>query len=363
MFVTILVFLLIIGILVFVHELGHFLLAKKHGVKVEEFAFGFRPRLFAKKVGETEYAINLIPLGGYVKLYGEGDEASGDRSLRSKTIYQRFQILVAGSLMNFILGFIVLTILFSTGFNPIFPGVNTNPYVSSTQQVVVRDISEGSPANIAGLMEGDIITSFNGEPVFSDQEFIMSTVGSVGQEVTITYLREGQEATAQLTPRSDPPAGEGPIGVAISTDGKIQTPIVKAPAAALWESGRIIGLSAQAFVGFVQNLVIRQEVSDDVTGLIGIGALTGVARRLGVDYLAQLLAIISIGLGVINLMPILPLDGGHIAALGYEKVARRPLSDKQLGILAIAGLVFVLMIFAIVTYKDIIRFDIIGRIF
>lgn len=370
MFITLIVFLLILGLLVFVHELGHFWLAKRNGVRVEEFAFGFRPRLWGKTIGETTYAINLIPLGGYVKLFGEGGE-KGKRSLRSKSIYQRFQILVAGSAMNFLLGIVVLTILFAVGFTPIFPGASENPFVESHQQVKISALSKGSPADVAGLQPGDIVTSIAGQTVTTDYQLVELINQNRGKKVELSYLRPSQTpnnsiatpATIELTPRANPPEGQGPLGAAIATVGTVKSSLVKAPAAAVWESGKIIGLSAVAFGNFVKNLVVKQKVNDDVTGLIGIGALTGAARRLGVDYLAQLVAIISLGLCVINLMPILPLDGGHIAALGYEKIARRPLSDKQLGILATAGLFFVLLLFVIVTYKDVVRFDVIERIF
>jgi regulator of sigma E protease len=363
MFVTLIVFLLILGLLVFVHELGHFWLAKRNGVKVEEFAFGFRPRLWGKKVGETTYAINLIPLGGYVKLFGEAGEG-GKRSLKSKSIWQRFQILVAGSAMNFLLGIVALTILFSVGFTPIFPGAAENPFVDSRQQVQISAVSSGSPADLAGLVAGDRIVTFAGQAVNSDYQLVGLINQYKGQKVELEFIRSAQEpVTVKLTPRLNPPSGQGPLGTAISTVGQVKSSVLKAPVAATWESGKIIGLSAVAFGNFVKNLVVKQQVNDDVTGLIGIGALTGAARRLGIDYLAQLVAIISLGLGVINLMPILPLDGGHIAALGYEKIARRPLSERQLGYLATAGLFFVLLLFMIVTYKDIVRFDVIERIF
>lgn len=370
MFVTLVVFLLVLGLLVFVHELGHFWLAKRNGVKVEEFAFGFRPRLWSKTVGETTYAINSIPLGGYVKLFGESGE-KGNRSLRSKTIWQRFQILVAGSAMNFLLGIVVLTILFAVGFTPIFPGAAENPFVESHQQVKISTISKDSPADLAGLRQDDVVVSIAGQAVTTDYQLVEAINQNKGKKIELSYIRPSQipanaiatPATVKLTPRSNPPEGQGPLGAAIATVGTVKSSLIQAPAAAIWESGKIIGLSAVAFGNFVKNLVVKQSVNDDVTGLIGIGALTGAARRLGIDYLAQLVAIISLGLGVINLMPILPLDGGHIAALAYEKAARRPLSEKQLGILATAGLFFVLLMFVIVTYKDVVRFDVIERIF
>jgi regulator of sigma E protease len=133
--------------------------------------------------------------------------------------------------------------------------------------------------------------------------------------------------------------------------------------AGFYETGRIVIASAVGFYDFVKRLVVKQEVSEDVTGLIGLGALTDATRKLGVDYLAQLVALVSVGLAVINLMPILPLDGGHLAVLAYERVARRSLSEKQLQALATTGLAFVILIFLVVTYKDITRLDILRRIF
>lgn len=363
MVVTLLVFLLVLSVLVYVHEFGHYFAARRNGVKVHEFAFGFRPRLWAKKIGDTEYAINAVPLGGYVRLHGEQVAETGPDSFRSKSLWQRFQILVAGAFMNLLLAWVVMSGLFMTGFDPLMPGIAANPFVGSTQEVTVVRVLPNTPAQAAGLQEGDVIKSVNNQVVATDQEFVALVAGEKGKEVTLVFVRAGQEQAAKLTARANPPAGEGALGVAIRSSGEVRSSVVAAPAAALYETGRIIGLSAKGVVDFGKNLVIRGRVSEDVTGLIGIGALTGVTRRLGLEYLLQLVAVVSIGLGVINLFPILPLDGGHIAALGYEKVAGRPLSERQLSGLAAAGLAIVFVLFIIVTYKDIVRFDVVNRIF
>ncbi|QQG49924.1 MAG: site-2 protease family protein [Candidatus Berkelbacteria bacterium] len=360
---TLIVFLVILSVLVYVHEFGHFLLAKLNGVKVLEFAFGFRPRLFFKKIGETEYAVNLIPLGGYVKLYGEGDGEKGPQSFRSKSIFQRFQVLVAGALMNLVLAWLILTGLFMTGFDPLMPGVGNNPFVTATQQVGVVRVVEGTPASSAGILAGDTITKVDGQAVASDQEFVALVNNKRGKELVLTLDRNGEQQLVTLTPRENPPPGQGMLGVAIRSTGQVRSSVLMAPVAGFYETGRIIGVSAQGIGNFAKNLFIRGKVSEDVTGIIGIGALTGVTRRLGFDYLVQLVAVVSIGLGVINLVPLLPLDGGHIAALGYEKLAGRPMSDRQLGALATVGLALVLLLFVVVTYKDIVRFDILGRFF
>ncbi len=363
MFVTLLVFLLILSVLVYVHEFGHYFVARRNGVRVHEFAFGFRPRLFAKKIGQTEYAVNAIPLGGYVRLHGEQVDETGPDSFRSKTAFQRFQILVAGAKMNLALAWLVLTGLFMAGFDPLMPGIASNPFIASTQQVSVVRTLPNSPAAEAGLAEGDVIKMVNNQTVATDQEFVALVAREKGKSVTLVVTRSGVEQTVTLSARANPPAGEGALGVAIRSSGEVRSTVIAAPAAAIYETGRIIGLSAKGVVDFGKNLLIRGKVSEDVTGLIGIGALTGVTRRLGVEYLLQLVAVVSIGLGVINLFPILPLDGGHIAALGYEKLAGRPLSERQLGALAGVGLALVFALFVIVTYKDIVRFQVFERIF
>ncbi|HSX42196.1 MAG TPA: M50 family metallopeptidase [Candidatus Saccharimonadales bacterium] len=362
MLITLLVFLAIIALLVFVHELGHFLVAKWNGVVVEEFAFGFKPRIWGKKIGETFYAINAVPLGGYVKMLGEGDDAAGPGSFKSKTIFQRFQVMVAGAVMNLLLGWVLLTILFWVGFQPLFPGVAKDPFVHQTSTVLVTGVSAGSPAQTAGLKAGDQIVAINGEKSATAQEFIASVGSFLGQPVNLTVKENNVAKTVVVTPRVHPPAGQGAIGVALTSSGNVKAGLLAAPAAAIYETGRIIGLSVAGFGHFVATLVAHQRVSQDVTGLVGVGVLTGVARRLGLTYLAQLVVMITIGLGVINLLPILPLDGGQIVALGYEKAAGRPLNEKQLNALVAIGLGIVLLLFVVVTYKDIVRFNIFQRI-
>jgi len=363
MLVTLIVFLLLLGILVFVHELGHFLAAKRAKVLVEEFAFGFRPRLLARKIGETTYALNLLPLGGYVRLHGENEQDTGPRSFRSKTAGQRLLIFVAGSAMNLVLAWLVLIVLFASGFNPLTPGIASNPFVSSLEEIRISQVAPGSPAAAAGLASGEQVIALDEKRLATDQEFVSLVNAERGREVTIVVKSAaGELRTIRATPRVSPPEGEGALGVIIESTGEVRASLFAAPAAAFFETGRIIGLSFQGFIGFVGDLIVRGQVSEEVTGIVGAGALTGIARRLGVEYLAQLLAVISIGLAVVNLMPVLPLDGGHIAALGFEKVAGRPLSDRQLAFFTMVGLSLVIVIFLVVTYKDLIRFNVIGRL-
>lgn len=363
MIVTLLVFLAVLSVLVYVHEFGHYLLAKLNGVKVLEFAFGFRPRLLSKKVGETEYSVNLIPLGGYVRLFGENPEEQGPRSFRSKSVFQRLQILVAGALMNLVLAWLILTVLFAHGFDPLMPGVAANPFVQATQQVSVVRVINDSPAALGGVQVGDVINRVDDQPIATDQEFVAVMNTKRGHEVKLALSRGTEKLELKLLARQTPPPGQGVLGVAIRSIGTVKSTVLASPAAGLYETGRIIGISIQGIGNFARNLFIRGRVSEDVTGIIGIGALTGVTRRLGFEYLVQLIAVVSIGLGVINLVPLLPLDGGHVAALGYEKLAGRPMNERQLGTLATIGLALVFLLFIVVTYKDIIRFNVLERLF
>ena len=363
MLVTTLVFLVVLGVMVFVHELGHFLIAKKSGVKVEEFAFGFRPRLWSKTIGETTYAINLIPLGGYVKMFGESDGKTGPRSFKSKNPASRFAILVAGSTMNLLMAWLIFSILFAIGFQPFVPEASKNPFLTERPTTIVSKIVYGSPAELSGFWLDDQIIAVNGQHLEDGNGFVGRIRDLNGQTATVTIKRGGKTLDLTVTPRVNPPPGQGAIGIAIAMSGQVKSAWYKAPMAAVYETGRVIGISAVGFVGFVKNFVIKQEVSEDVTGIVGVGALTGVARRMGFDYLVQLVALISIGLGVVNLMPILPLDGGHIAVLAYERITRRSLTERQFSVFATAGLAFILLMFVVVTFKDFIRFDVLGRLF
>ncbi len=363
MLLTILTFIIVLGILVFVHELGHFLAAKQCGVRVDEFAFGFKPTLFKKKIGETTYMLNLWPVGGYVRMYGEDGHGEGKKSFTTKSAKQKLYIIVAGVIMNLILGWLILTTLFMTGFQPIFYGTAKNHFVTGKQTVSISEVADGSPAALAGLKVDDQLLAINGEDVATTQEFIVLVAQHKGETVRIKIVRDNQQGEVSLIPRVDPPAGQGAVGVTLASAGDVRSVWYKAPLAGAVETYNMAVVSAQGFIGFVNNILVHQKVSDDVTGIVGVGVMTGEARKLGFSYLAQLVAVISIGLGVINLVPLIPLDGGQAVIITYERITKRKLTERQLSSLFIVGIAFVIGLFLVVTYKDFVRFDILGRIF
>lgn len=366
MLVTLIIFILILGLLIFVHELGHFWVAKKCGVKVKEFAFGFKPRLFSWKRGETEYAINAIPLGGYVHLEGEGEEpGSGDHkpgSFAGKPPLPRALILVAGVVMNLLLAWVLLTITYIMGSYALTPTFSDHAGLERTTEVVVVDVQPGSPALGAGLQPGDIIQRINDRPVSDAEDLASLTEEFAGQEVALTYERNNESKQVHVTPRPNPPEGQGSLGISMGEASTARAPWYKAPFIAAAEVASQVRLAVVGFFQFIETLFTEQRVSEDVSGIVGVGAATGIVRRLGLAPLMQFTAFISTNLAVINLMPILPLDGGHLLFTAIEAIRRKPVTEKIRYWVTLTGLLLIGLLFVSVTYKDFIRFAILDRI-
>lgn len=362
MLITLLLFILILGLLIFVHELGHFWVAKRSGVTVHEFAFGFRPRLFSWKRGETEYAINLIPLGGYVRLEGENDDSGKKGSFAAKPPKVRAAVLVAGVVMNLLLAWVLLTVSYGLGAFPISPTYHRHPGVEADVDVIVVSVSNGSPAAQAGLKPGDEVLAVDGQVVTETGELTTVLKEKAGREVVITYRRGEETADVRATPRQDPPAGEGSLGIGTGESAQAKTSWLQAPVVALREVGSEIKWSFIGFAQFVGQLISAQGVSDDATGLIGIGAATGIVRHLGVGTVLQFIALISTNLAVVNILPIAPLDGGHLLFVIIEAIRKKPVKDIYRQWVALAGLAAILLLFVVVTYQDILRFSVIDRL-
>lgn len=362
MFVTLLVFILILGLLVFVHEFGHFWVAKRLGVKVHEFAFGFKPTLFSWQRGETKYAINAIPLGGYVRLEGESNDTGKPGSFMAKPPAHRVLILIAGIGMNLVLAWVLLTVTYGIGSYALSPTFASHPGVMKDSTLVLVDVRDNTPAAEAGLKVGDTVVSVDGQPITSPQGLSQIVQDKAGQPVELLVTRDNVDMTVTVMPRKYPPTGEGPLGVGTGETVKVKSTWLQAPIFALRELGSQITTTIYYIGQFFGNLFTEQKVSDEVSGIVGIGAATGVVRRLGIGPLIQFIALISTNLAVVNLLPILPLDGGHLLFTVIEAVRKRPVKEKYRQIVAMTGLAAILLLFIVVTYKDILRFSIFERI-
>ncbi len=365
MILTIIVFALILSLLVFVHELGHFLVAKKVGVKVEEFGFGLPPRIWGIQKGETIYSINWLPIGGFVKLAGEDmDELESGKSgwsYSEKTVKtnldsidtkrffwarskkERSAILLAGVTMNFVLAIAIISFIFTQGV-----------FVPTDRIHVEKTIANG-PASAAGLESGDIILSFGGKLIKTTEDLIKTTQKYAGEPVLMVIERKGVQYNFTITPRKDPPKEEGPMGVVISNLEEKKYKIYEAPFFGTLEALKISALMIGSLGGMLWRFVTFQKVALEVAGPIGIAQATGQAIKLGFIGVLELTGLLSLNLAIINILPIPALDGGRLLFVILEKFLGRRVKPAAERVMHQIGMVFLLGLFVLVTIHDILR--------
>ncbi|MFA5413154.1 MAG: RIP metalloprotease RseP [Patescibacteria group bacterium] len=357
MFLTIVVFVLILGLLVFVHELGHFVAARRNGVKVEEFGFGFPPRIFGIKRGDTTYSINWIPLGGFVKIKGEdGENREDEDSFGNKKIWRRAVILAAGVFMNFILAAVLLSVGFMIGLPQVINGENGYARVRDAKVQVVQ-ILEDTPAAAAEILPGDAVLEIDGQKVENVEAMQNYLAGKIDAPVKFLLERDGQKIEKEISPTFLIETGRGGIGVGLLKSGIVSYPWYMA----LWKGAEstvlFTGEVARAFYELIKNLIVTQKVSVDLSGPVGIAVLTGQVARMGFIYLLQFTALLSINLAVINFLPFPALDGGRILFLLIEKIRRKPVSQKIENLVHNIGFGLLMLLVLLVTYRDVIKFS------
>lgn len=362
---TIIVFVLVLGVLIFVHEFGHFITAKRAGLTVEEFGFGFPPRLFGIKRGGTMYSINWIPFGGFVKILGEGGEDEDKReSFASRRVAIRALVIAAGVIMNFLLAFVLLWIVNMAGTATAIDEQTTLPASArvSDSSISVTQVVVGSPAEAGGIRPGDRVVTVDGQAI-SEEKQVVDLIATKGDQKTSIELVRGQSTlNLSVTPRANPPEGEGPLGI-----GLVKTAVVSYPwYAAFWQATKQTGyITVQIFIVFgsvIKQLITEGSVASDVAGPIGIAVVTGQVLDLGIVPLLQFAALLSINLGIINALPFPALDGGRLLFLIIEKIRRKKMSRKVENIVHTVGFGLLLVLIVAVTARDFIRFNIIERI-
>lgn len=342
---------LVLGVLIFVHELGHFIVAKRSGVTVLRFSLGFGPKLFAVTRGGTEYRLSLIPLGGYVKMLGEDaeEEVSHDQlagSFSSQNVYKRMAIVFAGPLSNFLLALVIYTFLFG------FSGIpERSPDIGS--------VTSGSPAEQAGLQAGDKVVAINGTPLTTWEELSESIEKYGVTPLTIRVERDGGPVTVTVTPMINEVRnlfGEmvkrPVIGITASEKFNIRkvNPLLAGYYAVVqtWNLSKLFLLTV---VKLIQRIVPLQTLG----GPILIAQMAGQQAQEGMLNLINFIALISVNLAVLNLLPIPVLDGGHLFFFLIEAVLGRPLSLKKVEMAQKVGLLVLLALMIVVFYNDIMR--------
>ncbi len=352
---TLVSFVVVLGILIFVHELGHFLFAKLFKVRVLKFSLGFGPKLIGRTMGETEYVISAFPLGGYVKMFGENpDEQEGaasdkEASFAYKSIWQRFLIVLAGPLFNLLFSVLLFFLVF------FFMGL---PDIRDTTRV--GQVTPDSPAAAAGVQIDDTILSINGQPTVGWLDVLHTIKDSNGKELTLLVRRGGDEVSLLVTPAVDMVRnifGEEVeerymIGI-VKAEELFYTPtgLTGAFLAACSQTWMYISLTVLGFIKLAQQVVPMKELG----GPILIAQIAGKQMQAGWINLVFFMGLLSVNLGILNLLPIPVLDGGHLMFLSIEAIRRKPMTEKvqivaqQIGI----ALLGTLMIF--VFYNDIAR--------
>lgn len=355
MFTTLLIFAVVVSVLVFIHEFGHFFSARKLGIVVEEFGFGFPPRLFGFRRGPTTYSINWIPFGGFVKIKGENSgEANDTSSFSSRPFRQRALVLSSGVIMNALLGAVLLSIVFAVGVPTSLGDALPNHARIRDARFQILDVAADSPAVRAGLEKGDAVFSIDGTTITSTTALQQYNDAHRNTVERLLVRHDNEQRTLTLTPdvmnESD---GHAVWGVTLIPVGTLSLPWHLA----IVEGGRqavtMLWNILVAFGTLLKNLVVHHAVPADVTGPVGIAALTGQVAQLGFIALLQFMALLSLNLAILNILPLPALDGGRIALAAFEKVRGKRIAPHVENMVHSIGFFVLIGLLLLVTVRDI----------
>lgn len=384
MLLTIIIFILVLSVLVFVHEFGHFWTARRFGIKAEEFGFGFPPRaigwyrnvagVWRKVSGDrsresletaadaalhpdpnaTIYSLNWLPIGGFVKIKGEnGEERNDADSFAAKAIWQRTIILAAGVIMNVVLAWFLFSLGYLIGLPQVTGTYDPGAHVTQSQ-VIVAQVIPHSAAEAAGLKSGDIIKQVGSTPITTEGGLQDAIAADAGHSTILLVDRGGTDETITVTPPVVP-GGRATIGIAIFSTGLVSYPFFLS----IWEGAKTtvstLGQIFAAFYGLIAAVFHGQNVSNDFAGPVGIASITGQAVRLGFTYLLQFMALLSLNLAVLNILPFPALDGGRILFLLIEKAKGKPVRRELETLIHNIGFLLLIALVLFVTYQDIVR--------
>ncbi|MEK7503136.1 MAG: site-2 protease family protein [Patescibacteria group bacterium] len=361
---TLIIFIAILLILVLSHEAGHFFTAKFFGIKVEEFGFGIPPRIAGIKKGETLYSLNLLPFGGFVKIFGEdsprssesgaGGQNKGDnRSFGSKNAWQKSAVLLSGVVANIFLAFVIFAFVSFLGMPRGLSQEEASFYPDA--RIAIVDVVLGSPAYSAGIQPGDKIKSIAGNIPKSMEEAQEIIRKNKGRNILMELQRNGDMVGLNVTPRVESPDGEGPLGIALSWVRIEKSSWYKAPLEGVKITyntflGTVVGFSSA-----VKNLFAGQTQNIQVSGPVGIFNITKDVSRSGFNMLLMLVGILSVNLAIINVIPFPGLDGGRFLFVILESIRRKPISAKFGAVFHSIGLAILLALMIAITLRDVSR--------
>jgi len=353
-----LIFIIVViglSVLILGHEAGHFFAAKAFGLKVDEFGIGFPPRIVATKFGDTEYSINWLPFGGFVRIGGERGEFEGvspeegspgatgtpttltdeerKRLFYSQPAWKKSVIVLAGVFMNFILGWLLIAAVFMIGV---------------PKTLVISGTQAGSPAAAAGIQSGDVVKGYT-----DSQSFIDYVNSNKGQPITVTVIRNDKDMSFTMTPRVNVPADQGALGVALEEGGAPRESFFRALWDGLQDAAIISWLTFQAFYELIKQIFVHASIPADVVGPVGIFGIAEETGKIGLAYLLQFLGIISINLMIVNCIPFPALDGGRFLMVLIEKIKGSEMPYKVEAWINGIGFALLLTLMVVLTVRDI----------
>ncbi len=365
---TVIIFIIVLLILIFVHELGHFLAAKALGIRVDEFALGFPPKIWSKKIGETEYSLNIVPFGGFVKIFGENpDEESlngldKDRSMVNKPRWAQAIVLVAGVFFNFVFAWILICSSFFFGVSASKSDYLKYDKYLEDKGIIVVSINKDSPAEISGLRPGDNIKSLSTKDfsITNENELTIENIRnaidkSQGAPIVINFERGDISSSTSIVATDKIIDHRYAIGITMEEAVTLSLPIHLAIIEGSKFTVHMLGAITLGLLDFIKDAFTGQANFEAVAGPVGIAGLVGDAYDLGFVYLIMFTALISINLGVINLLPFPALDGGRLIFVIIESITRRKIKPNIANIINGVGFIILIILMLIVSYRDIIK--------
>jgi regulator of sigma E protease len=343
--ITVLAFIFVISLLILVHEFGHFIMARIFKVRVFSFSLGYGPKIFALKRGGTEFAIRMLPLGGYVRMAGtEGNLIEGYEEAQTspqerfdrKPLWQRSLIVVAGPAMNLLLSILLVSLVFGVAGAP-------------TGNLLVSEVIPGGPADRAGIQKGDVLIAINGKETNNLEEVVNIISSRSDKAILLTVRRNSQELNFEVIPEWNEEEKRAFIKVVFGRENQKLNPLQ-----ALFQGAQTaISWFILSFVGLLYTILGK--IPFEATGPLGIAQMAGQAASLGFLNLLLFAAVISVFLSIFNLLPIPVLDGGHLLLFLYEKIRKKPLEAEKIGFIYLIGFIFIFLLAIFVTYQDVMR--------
>ncbi len=358
---SILLFILILLVLVLVHEAGHFVVAKLAKIRVDEFAFGFPPRLFSFKKGETTYAFNLLPLGGYVKIYGEdANEVKPEDKARSFSAQPRLvqaAVIVAGVVMNIVLAWVLISATLAIGI--LAPVDNDEGFPVQNARMMISEVSAKGPADISGIAGGDYLISLTDgadSVLATSPEVVSAFIGPrEAKPITVTYEHQGKEMKATMLPVSGISQKGAAIGIFMDMVGILKLPIDQALYHGVIKTWQYTKMTAIGIWAFLSQAIVGNGNFDDVTGPVGIVKAVGAASSVGFANVLLFTALISINLAIINIIPFPALDGGRLLFITIEGILRRSIPTRVANYVNFGGFALLMLLMLLVTYHDVVK--------